>query len=117
MGEIQNRSVDVDQYAVAGRENPVWSPEIRALKWWDLPMDDELKKNIKNVTEKTEIKLTESILRWKYKKEGKKIPVDQDLEVQSRQILEQAHKTILKRGKNIWNELKKAYQNKRAKEE
>jgi hypothetical protein len=80
-------------------------------------MDDELKKNLKKVTEKTEIKLTESILRWKYKKEGKEIPVDQDLEGQSRLILDQAHKTISKRGKNIWNELKKAYQKKGAKEE
>ena len=80
-------------------------------------MDDELKKNIKNVTETTEIKLAETILRWKYKKEGKKIPADQDLEGRSRLILEQAHKTISKRGKNIWNELKKAYQKKGAKEE
>jgi hypothetical protein len=80
-------------------------------------MDDELKKNIKNVTEKTKIKLTESFLRWKYKKERKKVPADQDLEGQSRMILEQAHKTILKRGKNIWNELKKAYQKKGSKEE
>ena len=80
-------------------------------------MDDELKKNIKNVTEKTEIKLTESFLRWKYKKEGKEIPAEQDLEDRSRLIIEQAHKTISKRGKNIWNELKKAYQNTRAKEE
>ena len=80
-------------------------------------MDAELKKNVKNVTEKTEIKLTESFLRWKYKKEGKEIPAEQDLEDRSRLIIEQAHKTISKRGKNIWNELKKAYQNTRAKEE
>ena len=80
-------------------------------------MDEELKKNLKKVTEKTGIKLTESILRWKYKKEGKEIPADQDLEGQSRLILDQAHSTISKRGKNIWNELKKAYQNKRPKEE
>ena len=80
-------------------------------------MDDELKKNLKNVTEKTELRLTESILKWKYKKEGKNIPAEQDLENQSRMILEQAHKTISKRGKNIWNELRKAYQNKSTKEE
>jgi hypothetical protein len=80
-------------------------------------MDDELKKNLKRMTKKTEMKLTESILRWRYKKEGKQIPADQDLEGRSRLILDQAHKTISKRGKNIWNELKKAYQNKREKEE
>jgi hypothetical protein len=75
-------------------------------------MDEELKKNIKNLTEKTEMKLTESILRWKYKKEGKSVPADQDLEGHSRMIIERAHKTISKRGKSIWNELLKVYQKK-----
>lgn len=73
-------------------------------------MDEELKKKIKKAAERTEIKITESLLRWKYKKEGKKIPANQNFESQSRHIMEQAHKTISKRGKNIWNELKKAYQ-------
>ena len=61
-------------------------------------MDEELKKNIKKVTERTEIKLAEVVLRWRYKKEGKEIPADQNLESQSRHIMEQAHKTISKRG-------------------
>ncbi len=82
-----------------------------------MPMDDDLKKNIKKMTEKTEIRLTESLLRWKYKKEGKEIPADQNLESQSRQIMEQAHKTLSKRGKSIWNEFKKAYRKKGAEEE
>jgi hypothetical protein len=77
-----------------------------------MPMDDDLKRNIKNIAEKTEIKLTESLLRWKYKKEGKEIPADQNIESQSRQIMNEAHKTLSKRGKNIWNELRKAYQKK-----
>ena len=80
-------------------------------------MDDDLKKNLKRMTEKTEIKLTESLLRWKYRKEGKEIPADQNLGDQSRLIMEQAHKTLSKRGKNIWNELKKAYRKREAKEE
>lgn len=80
-------------------------------------MDEDLKKNLKEMTEKTEIRLAESLLRWKYKKEGKEIPEDQNLEDQSRLIMEQAHKTISKRGKNIWNELKKAYGKKESKEE
>jgi len=80
-------------------------------------MDDDLKKNLKALTEKTEIRLTESLLKWKYKKEGKEIPEDQNLKDQSRLIMEQAHKTISKRGKNIWNELKKAYGKKETKEE
>ena len=82
-----------------------------------MPMDDDLKRNIKKMTEKTEIKLTESLLRWKYKKEGKEIPADQNLESQSRQIMNQAHKTLSKRGKNIWNGFKKAYRKKGTEEE
>jgi hypothetical protein len=80
-------------------------------------MDDELKNNLKKMTKETGIKFTESVLRWKYKKEGKEIPTEQDLKGQSRLILEQAHKTISKSSKNIWNDLKKAYQKKGAKEE
>jgi hypothetical protein len=80
-------------------------------------MADDLKNNLKKMTEKTEIRLTESLLRWKYRKEGKEIPAAQNLEGQSRLIMEQAHKTISKRGKNVWNALKKAYGKREAKEE
>lgn len=80
-------------------------------------MTDDLKNNLKKMTEKTEIRLTESLLRWKYRKEGKEIPAAQNLEGQSRLIMEQAHKTISKRGKNVWNALKKAYGKREAKEE
>ena len=80
-------------------------------------MDEDLKKNLKEMTEKTEIRLAESLLRWKYKKEGKEIPADQNLEDQSRLIMEEAHKTISKRGKNIWNELKKVYRKRETEEE
>lgn len=80
-------------------------------------MTDDLKNNLKKMTEKTEIRLTESLLRWKYRKEGKEIPAAQNLEGQSRLIMEQAHKTISKRGKNVWNALKKAYGKRKAKEE
>ena len=50
------------------------------------------------------------------KKEGKKIPNNQELEQQSQLITDQAHKIISKRGKNIWNELKKAYKERQKKE-
>jgi hypothetical protein len=68
-------------------------------------MDEELKTGLKKIVKGTELKVAESILRWKYKKEGKKIPHGADIERQSKQIAEEAHQIIAKRGKNIWNEL------------
>lgn len=73
-------------------------------------MDDETKREIKKIARNTEVKVTESILRWKYKKEGKEIPEEGDLHAQSRVVADKAHKIISRRGKNIWKELKKAYQ-------
>ena len=72
-------------------------------------MVEDIKKDIKKIARDTEAKVTESILRWRYKKEGKKIPEDQNIESQSRVIAEQAHQILSKRGKNIWNELKSVY--------
>lgn len=73
-------------------------------------MDDETKKEIKKIARNTEVKVTESILRWKYKKEGKRMPEDGDLHTQSRIVADKAHKIIRERGKNIWKEIKKTYQ-------
>jgi hypothetical protein len=73
-------------------------------------MDDETKREIKKIARNTEAKVTESILRWKYKKEGKKIPEEGDLQTQSRIVADKAHEIISRRGKNIWKEIKKTYQ-------
>jgi len=80
-------------------------------------MDEDIKKGLKKIARNTETMLTGSILRWKYKKEGKKIPNNQELEQQSRLITDQANKIISKRGKNIWNELKQAYKERQKKED
>ena len=72
-------------------------------------MDQGLKKNIKKVAKDTEIKVAESILRWKYKKEGKALPDEPNLGQQSRLITEQANEIISKRGKLVWKEIKKSY--------
>jgi len=79
-------------------------------------MDEELKNGIKKIARNTGVKVTESILRWKFKKEGKAIPNDQNLEMQSRLITDQAHEIISRSGKNIWGEFKKAYHKKQEKE-
>lgn len=80
-------------------------------------MDEDIKRGLKKIARNTETMLTGSVLRWKYKKEGKKIPTDQELEHQSQLIADQARKIISKRGKNIWNELKKAYKERQKKED
>ena len=72
-------------------------------------MDQELKKNIKKVARDTESRVAESILRWKYKKEGRTLPDEQNLGQKSRLITEQANEIISKRGKRVWKEIKKSY--------
>ena len=65
--------------------------------------------NFKEMARHAEKKLTESILRWKYRKEGKSIPEDDVLERQSGQVRDQAHRILHERGKKVWEEMKKAY--------
>ena len=79
-------------------------------------MDEDIKRGLKKIARNTETMLTESILRWKYKKDGKKIPNNRELELQSQLITDHAHKIISRRGKNIWNEFKKAYKERDKKE-
>jgi hypothetical protein len=75
-------------------------------------MDRDKKQELKKMARNTGTKVTESILRWKYKKEGRQAPEDPELQRQSRVITDQAHKIISERGKKIWKEFKKAVQKK-----
>ena len=80
-------------------------------------MDEKFKKSLKKIAGDAEAKVTESILRWKFKKEGKELPDAKNLEEKSRLIREQAHRTLSKSGKNIWDEIKKAYNKEGSKED
>ena len=80
-------------------------------------MDEDLKKGLKKMGKNAELKLTESLLRWKYRKEGKVIPDDENLGEQSKVIAEQAHKIITKRGKSIWGGFTQAYRKRQKKED
>ena len=80
-------------------------------------MDEELKKGLRRIGKNAELKLTESILRWKYRKEGKRIPDDENIGEQSKAITDQAHQIIAKRGKSIWVGFKQAYQKGQKKED
>ena len=72
-------------------------------------MDEDIKRGLRKIARNTEIKVAESLLRWKYKKEKAKIPDDEEIVQKSKVIADQAHEIITKRGKNIWKEFKKAY--------
>ncbi len=72
-------------------------------------MDEETKRNLKKIGKRTEVKVAQSILRWKYKREGKPVPLDSRLESQSKFIADQAHQVIAGRSKSLWKELKKVY--------
>jgi hypothetical protein len=72
-------------------------------------MSKDIKHNLKSLAKETEVKLAKSILRWRYKKEGKKLPDKDYLEHKSRIITDRANMIIAQRGKNIFDEFKKAY--------
>ena len=80
-------------------------------------MDENIKKGIKKLAENAEIGAARSILRWKYKKEGRDAPGDDELKEQSLRVAGKAHEIIAERGRNVWNELKKVYAKTGAKEE
>jgi hypothetical protein len=75
-------------------------------------MAEDTKNNLKKLAEEAEMKVARSVLRWKYKKEGKDIPPEYLLENESRQIAGHAHEVLAKRGRNVFNELKKVYKKK-----
>ena len=72
-------------------------------------MDEELKKNLKRLGFETETRLTRSLLRWKYRREGRGIPAEQELDEQSRRVAETAHGKLGRAGKSVWRELKRVY--------
>jgi hypothetical protein len=82
---------------------------VRPLLCEMLPMDEKSKKEIKRVLDRAEQGITRSIIRWKYRKEGKPLPRDELIDDHSREVVDQAHGIIKKRGKAIWKELKKVY--------
>lgn len=80
-------------------------------------MGKDIKKDLKNLAKETEVKLTESILKWKLKKIDGKILDKKRLEYESRLITDQANKILAKRGKNIFEGLKKAYRESKKRED
>ena len=72
-------------------------------------MSEDTKKDIRRALDLAERGITRSVIRWKCRKEGRPVPSDDTLEGQSKQVVEEAHKIIARRSKNMWNELKSIY--------
>ncbi|MBW1789434.1 MAG: hypothetical protein JRK53_22930 [Deltaproteobacteria bacterium] len=80
-------------------------------------MSDEITKNFKKIAREAETGIARSLLRWRYRKEGKQPPGEAELQRHSRQVAEEAHRVMVKGGKTAWKELKKVYAKGRSKEE
>jgi len=68
-----------------------------------------MKNKLKRFAEDAEIGTARSILKWKYKKEGKSVPSDGQLDRQSRVVASLAKDVITKTGKTVWRDLKEVY--------
>jgi hypothetical protein len=80
-------------------------------------VDMKTKKEIRKTLDRMERGITRSIIRWKYKKEDRPLPQDEFIEDQSRSVVNEAHRIVSKRGKRIWNELRKVYSKESREEE
>ena len=72
-------------------------------------MSDEIKKDVKKWALRTETRVAESLLRWRYRKEEREIPEESRIRSDSEKVAEQANRVLSERGKRVWGELKKAY--------
>jgi hypothetical protein len=80
-------------------------------------VDEDIKITLKRVAKNTEIRAARSVLRWKYRRSGKRLTDEEDLDRHSEVIADQAHQIIAETGRSIWNELKKAYHKGQKKED
>ena len=77
-------------------------------------MDEHMKNKLRRFAEGAEIGAVRSILKWKYKKEGKTTPSDVQLDQQAREAASLANDVIAKTGKTVWHDLKGVYGEHRA---
>ncbi len=68
-----------------------------------------MKNKLRRFAEGAEMGAVRSILKWKYKKEGKSVPSDVQLDQQSREAASLAKEVITKTGKTVWHDLKEVY--------
>jgi len=75
------------------------------------------KGDIRRAFDRAERGITRSIIRWKYKQEGRSLPPDDALEDQSKKVIGQAHRIIATRSRVVLNELRSVYEKPRDKKE
>lgn len=71
-------------------------------------MSQEIKNDLKRLARDTETLLAQSLLKWRYRKEGKTIPNEQRVRRESEAVAERANRIVSERGKRAWAELKRA---------
>ena len=69
-------------------------------------MDKDTVSYLKKTARNAELKVTESILKWAYRREGKDTPSPETFQEQSQMVTDQVHEILVRRGGNLWNELK-----------
>ena len=80
-------------------------------------MNDDITRNFKKIAREAEVGIARTLLRRRYRKEGKQPPGDEELQRRSRQVAEEARRTMVKSGRTAWKELKKVYHKSRSKDE
>lgn len=69
-------------------------------------MDKDTASYLKKTARNAELKMTESILKWRYRRERKETPSAETMQEQSQIVTDQVHEILLRRGGNLWNEMK-----------
>lgn len=72
-------------------------------------MDKETKETLKKTALGAEAKVIKSLLRWKYQRQGNRLPDERQLLDESHQITGRVNEVLTIRGKKAWTELKTAY--------
>lgn len=80
-------------------------------------MDKNTGNDIRRAINRAERGITKSIIRWKYRKEGRPMPLDDTIDGNARHVVNQAHEIIARRGRSVWNELKNVYSKEKGKKE
>jgi len=71
-------------------------------------MDNNDKPTLGKKIRSAEKELTKGLIKWRFKRAGRVLPDEETLDHGSEKVVEEAHRVIKKRGKNIFDEFKQA---------
>ncbi|MGD8389750.1 MAG: hypothetical protein PVG49_21565 [Desulfobacteraceae bacterium] len=80
-------------------------------------MNEEIKRDLRKLARDTETRVAQSLLKWKYRKEGKPVPDEQSVRRDSEAVAERANRILAERGKRAWAGMKRAYRQSRGGED